>query len=58
MIEFGCQKKEEESTFYIRDNGVGFDMKYADQLFSPFHRLHQGKVGGLAGKGVPAIPII
>jgi len=40
-LEFGQQRAAEGAAYYIRDNGVGFDMAHADQLFRPFHRLHR-----------------
>jgi PAS domain S-box-containing protein len=40
IIEFGITESQGKKVCYIRDNGVGFDQKYATKIFNPFQRLH------------------
>jgi PAS domain S-box-containing protein len=43
VIEIGKEKKANENIYFVRDNGAGFDMAYADKLFSAFQRLHDAR---------------
>jgi light-regulated signal transduction histidine kinase (bacteriophytochrome) len=49
-IKFACEQDAGYSVYSISDNGAGFDMKYADRLFTPFSRLH--KVEDFDGVGI------
>ena len=49
-VDIGFEQREREAVFFVRDNGAGFDMRYAEHLFVPFERLHGDR--DLPGMGI------
>lgn len=52
LVTINCHEHKNEWQFSLCDNGIGFDMKFADRIFEPFQRLHAGEKYSGTGIGL------
>jgi len=55
LIEVGCEARDHEHVYFVRDNGAGFDTAHAERLFVPFERLHRAEEYEGTGVGLSIV---